>query len=316
MTQEKGAPGPAGEDQPVPPGDSQGPAKKRRRRRGIQVDAYGIKADLRPVETGERPPKSWRQVRKDVNATLMSITVDAVRGIHDLILGTRKFIRGLAEIPAAVARRVDRAHDLADRKEGIRQEKFEAKQLPAPDTSKVVEQLEALFEELRAEGALVEPHDLGDGRTGILLVPPEVRDAAAQLARAALPAPAAAGPSGLRIETILPGRIARVLIAAGLHTAADLESRTAAELLALDGFGERSLIKVRATLKHLGLELRAVGVVATLTAQAGAAVASFAAVVTQPPTVRPAQVNPSLQSGQVTVEPVLPPPSQPQEPGG
>src|SRR4051812_24385308 len=134
MSQEKGAPGPAGEDQPAPPGDSQARVKRRRRQRGIQVDAYGIKADLRPVETGERPPRTWREVRKAVSAALMSIVVNSFRAVDDVIVSIRKFVRGVAEMSGALARRVDRAHDLADRKEGIRQEKFEAKQLPAPDT--------------------------------------------------------------------------------------------------------------------------------------------------------------------------------------
>ena len=256
MSPTQGVPGSADEDQPAVPGEAQAPSKKRRRRRGIQVDAYGVKADLRPVETGEPLPRTLREVLDAVQAKVMSIAVNTFGLLDDLIIGLRKYVRGAAAIPPAAQKRVERAHDRADRKEGRRQEKFEAKELHAPDAGHVIEQIEALFAEMRAEGALIEPHNLGDGRTGILIVPPEVRDDALLLARAALPEPSVEGLAGLLLQTILPPRIANILAGAGLRTATDLSSRTAIELLAIDRFGEKSLATVRATLVQLGLGLR------------------------------------------------------------
>ena len=77
--------------------------------------------------------------------------------------GARKFIRGLADIPAAVDAGVDPAYNRADREEGRRQQEREEKELPSTDTANVVEQLEATFAELRAKGLEIQLLDLGVG---------------------------------------------------------------------------------------------------------------------------------------------------------
>jgi hypothetical protein len=254
MSQMQGRHDSPGED---PPGKTEEPqvrVEKDSRLAGVQVDGLKIKVDdLRPVEIGESTPKSWIDVRGAVHAKLKNIVVHIVGLVEDVVVGARKFVRGLAEIPAATARRIDRAHDRADRKEGIEQEKFEARQLPTPDSEKVTDQIEDFLNRLRAEGVCVEYRELDYGVPAIVLVRPELRDDAARLAQVALPPPAASGPAGLSIETILPPRIAKVLLGAGIRTAGDLVSRSPEELLAIDGFGERSLVKVRIVVKRLGL---------------------------------------------------------------
>src|SRR4051812_2778989 len=71
-------------------------------RTGIQVDGYKIKAHLRPVETGEPTPETWAEVAQSVNAKLKSIAVNSVGLVEDVVVASRKMIRGLAKIPAAV----------------------------------------------------------------------------------------------------------------------------------------------------------------------------------------------------------------------
>jgi hypothetical protein len=251
-------PDPIGEDPPAKPAPAQAPSKKRRRQAGIQVDGYKIKADIRPAEVGEPAPRTWREVGAAVNAKLMKIAVDTFGVLGDSLEGLRKCIRGLAEIPAAFARRVDRAHERADRLEGTRQEKLEARQLPPPDTTRVVDQLEGFLRQLQSEGIPVEVRELEDGTPAIVIVRPELQSVAARATRAALPSPdsAAAGTAGLLVETFLSARVAGILQRRGIRTAGDLAAPSVEDLLAGDGFGEKSLVAVREALVRLGLNLR------------------------------------------------------------
>jgi len=156
---------------------------------GIQIDGYKIKAHIRPVETGEPTPKTWAEVWQSVHAKLKLIAVNLVGVVEDAVVGTRKLLRGLAEIPAATARRIDRAHEKADREESIRQEKVESKVLPPPPPEDAMDCLKGLLLGLQANGVPVEIRDLGDGRQAIVIVKPEDRQIAAKLAAKALPGP-------------------------------------------------------------------------------------------------------------------------------
>jgi hypothetical protein len=146
----------------------------------------------------------------------------------------------------------------ADRQEAVRQAKFETKQLPPPDSARVVDQIEILLGELQAEGVAVEIREQEDGSTAIVIVRPEHRQIAARLAQAALPPPGspAPGPAGLAIATFLSARIARVLESRGIRTAGELATHSAEDLLSFDSFGKKSLALVRRALDGLGLRLR------------------------------------------------------------
>jgi Bacterial RNA polymerase, alpha chain C terminal domain len=181
--------------------------------------------------------------------------VNFVGFFNDIILASRKFVRGLAEIPSAAARRIDRAHDQADRNEGIKQEKIKAKQLPAPDSTKVADQIEDFLGTLQAEGVCVEYRELENGVPAIVLVRPELRDDSIRLAQAALLSSVSASAATLHVEMVLPKRIAKLLVSSGIRTVETLALRSDAELLAIDGFGQKSLIKVHAALKRLGLRV-------------------------------------------------------------
>jgi hypothetical protein len=107
MSQVQDDPDPVGDE---PPAESQVRAKQSQQD-GIQFDAYGIKTDFRPMEIGEPPPRTWKEVRDAVHAKLKVIAVNIVGVAEDFVVGTRKLIRGLTDIPAAAARRIDRAHE-------------------------------------------------------------------------------------------------------------------------------------------------------------------------------------------------------------
>jgi large subunit ribosomal protein L21 len=81
------------------------------------------------------------------------------------------------------------------------------------------------------------------------------RPAPAKAAEEKKPAPAkkTAGASAVAIEELgLPSRVAGALKVAGLETAEDLLERDEEELLAIRGFGAKSLEQVRTTLKDKG----------------------------------------------------------------
>ncbi len=165
------------------------PADETAERTGIQVDGYKIKAHLRPVETGEPTHETWAEVAQSVNAKLKSIAVDSVGLVADVVEGSRRIIRGLADIPAAVARRIDRAHEKADRVEALEQVKVESRALPPPSPADAMNYVKEFLLGLQAQGKTVGIRDLEDGRVAIVIVKPEDQQFAAEVVAKALPGP-------------------------------------------------------------------------------------------------------------------------------
>jgi hypothetical protein len=189
MSDTRHSTGQADDDPPASPIDvetSEGTAEKT----GIQVDIYGIKikGPLRPADTGEPQPETWKDVAHAVHRHLKSLAVHLFGLPDDVLDAARKLVRGLSELPGALARRIDRAHENADRGEAKRQLKVAAG-LPAPSPTEALDNLEAGLLALQAEGAAVEIRELEDGRTALIIVKPEERQIAAELAAKALPAP-------------------------------------------------------------------------------------------------------------------------------
>jgi large subunit ribosomal protein L21 len=91
--------------------------------------------------------------------------------------------------------------------------------------------------------------DILRGGVGMRPAPPE---AAKEPEPVAVAAPAAVA-GGSIDELELPARVAGALKGAGLETVADLLARDEAELLAIRGFGAKSLEQLRASLRDKGL---------------------------------------------------------------
>jgi hypothetical protein len=156
----------------------------------IEIDGFKIKARIHPVDPGEPKPKSWSEVRDAVHAKLMSITVNIFGLADDALSAGRTMIIGLAAIPVALARRIGRAHEKADRGEGIKQTKAETTGIPQLSSSRAIDSLEAFLATLQASGVPVEIRELEDGRPAVVIVKPEDRHLALELMRKALPGPA------------------------------------------------------------------------------------------------------------------------------
>jgi hypothetical protein len=196
---------PADQESPGDPGESY-VTSKTAERTGIQVDGYKVKVHVRPAETGEPTPETWGEVARSVNEKLKALAVSSVGLVVDVVEGSRRIVRGLAEIPAAVAHRIDRAHVKADREEAIEQEKAESRAMPPPLPAAAVDRVEEILLRLQAEGTAVEIHELEDGRQAILIVKPEDRQIAAAIAGRALPSPSQSLANEAREEKLKKAR--------------------------------------------------------------------------------------------------------------
>lgn len=102
------------------------------------IDAYGIKI---PVKTrreslGEPAPSSWSEVSQQVRQHLMRIAAAPTRLVAEILEGATRLVRGLGQIPGALASRLDHAHDQADQREGQRQQRAELRNRLSADENR------------------------------------------------------------------------------------------------------------------------------------------------------------------------------------
>jgi hypothetical protein len=196
MSDTRHSPGQADDDPPASPIEVE-TSEETAEKTVIQIDLYGIKikGPLRTADTGEQTPENWKDVGQAVHKKLKSIAVNLVGFADDVVIGARRIVRSISELPGALAKWIARSHDVADGGEVKRQEEVAAG-LPAPSPTKALDNLEALLLALQADGAAVEIRELEDGRPAIMIVKPEDRQIAAELAAKALPAPQKEKPKG------------------------------------------------------------------------------------------------------------------------
>jgi hypothetical protein len=89
----------------------------------IQVDAYGFKANVRPVRA-PKTPKGWPKVWEDIKKSLQGIASDVPGLIGDTLKSARSFVRGVGNFPRSLARRVEHAHKKATDEEGKAQQEI------------------------------------------------------------------------------------------------------------------------------------------------------------------------------------------------
>ena len=228
---------------------------------GIQVDAYGIKANVQPSDTGETRPKTWKEVGQRVHDYLKSLCLNLFGLANDSIEGSRRLIRGLTRIPNSLANRIERAHDQADRQEDRLQTAVETAQTTAPLRYIASENLEVKLLELQAQGIPVVLRELPDGKWAIILVRREHHDLTDELIQPLLlPSPESSAQfpeSQTSISNIgLSRRVRNVLLDQGIGTIGELVQFSQEELLQMRNIGEKSLTEVLACLKARGFSLR------------------------------------------------------------
>ena len=155
----------------------------------VQIDGYGIKARIQPEDADEPQPRTAGEAWALVKGHLLQLAVAPTGLLVDVFKGARRLIRGATSLPQKLGRRIAGAHKAADQREDRQQARLETGKIQALPPGEASEQLEAKIQQLRARGIPVEIVDLGDGRVGILIVRPEHRDLAQELAKLSLPPP-------------------------------------------------------------------------------------------------------------------------------
>lgn len=235
----------------------------------IQVDLYGFKLSSKPAPTKDASSRiTLRGLLDDVSQSLLRICRDSVGFLADVFTGARSLVRGIAALPAAVASRIGRAHQLSERREFDAQKQVSSPRITQESKGESVEQLEDILNELRAQGIPVRVDRLSSGPITISLVRPELEDIAPEIAADAVagyietmppqPSPTEALEDILNIPVTdfeLSVRTRNVLKKSGIRTLGDLTRTTEQQLLATKNFAETSLLEIRDMLASKGLEL-------------------------------------------------------------
>jgi hypothetical protein len=153
---------------------------------GIQLDIYGIKVKLKPGEVREDQPTSWREVGNRVNRHLMSLAGGLVGFLDDVVMAARSIIRGIARVPEAITKKIEKAHEESDRREDAEQRKLDSGALVPKTPGEARRSLENLLNRQKLRGNYVKVEDLGDGQWLIAVVRPEVGELTTDLAKRAL----------------------------------------------------------------------------------------------------------------------------------
>ena len=167
----------------------------------VSVDLYGVKVQSKPAgpEGGEQP-ETWGEVWQGVQRHLRKICTDLFGLVADgfdtgrsVLQGVGNFFKGIGSLPGAAAKRIEGAHDKADRREARRQELQQAKAGPALPAAAAAhpaaERLLTKLAELQARGLAAELVEVSPGVWVVVLVRPELRENAVALGAQALAGP-------------------------------------------------------------------------------------------------------------------------------
>lgn len=230
----------------------------------VQFDAYGLKGRIQPARADEPAPRSWKELWRAVVQKLRSIVFNVFGVADDTVRSTRSIVRGigdLGEIPAATARRIERAHEVTDAREDQAQSSIEAGE-PALLAHEAQERLETRLRELQEKGVPVEMREVAPGLFLLVVVEPGMNSCANELAATELKALGVRDTDHIRSLPIselgLPKRVANALLEADLRRIGDVISRSPPDLLCIRDIGEESLAEIQKRLAEMGLRLRGV----------------------------------------------------------
>jgi hypothetical protein len=86
------------------------PPKEPTRGRLLVMDCFEVVFDTKGVEAPPQP-KDWEDVACRIKSHLMSIAESSVGLLAETISSLRVLVRGIGNIPPAVAKRIERAHE-------------------------------------------------------------------------------------------------------------------------------------------------------------------------------------------------------------
>ena len=121
-------------------------------RRHFVVDILGVKLPVRTKDTGEEPPKSWREVLKRINQYLMN-SVSGIFGLlSETIEGSRRIVCGLGDLPTAIASRAAGARRSVDKSEDTKIELVDEKRWRLPNGRTPQNQLVRALQHYKQKG--------------------------------------------------------------------------------------------------------------------------------------------------------------------
>lgn len=121
----------------------------------IVVDGYKVVLRVPPGDLGEKTPRTWSDVLFQVNGHLMRIATGATRLVAEALENATRLVRGIATLPAAVTKRLTRAHDEAERVEIMAQQESLVSLTP-PAADDAVRTIDALLSKYKVRGDIAE----------------------------------------------------------------------------------------------------------------------------------------------------------------
>jgi hypothetical protein len=161
---------------------------RKKRKRGhtpLQLDGYRALPG-----TVEPPPESWRQAFATVNGHIMRTLTNVFGFVADVSAFPRELLRLVPQLfSRKIAVTVGQAHFEADSLEAKKQEESQHEASTRPDVDAVAENLGNLLSQLQAEGLHVNVTS-EDGRLVVVVVRPDLAEAAHDIAKQAVSKPA------------------------------------------------------------------------------------------------------------------------------
>ena len=154
----------------------------------LEAEAFGVKlkTSVSPRPAGDPDRRAGPGMAQDQQA-LDGLRGQLFRGPPGRREGFQDAVRGLGALPGAVAERIGRAREQADRREDALQAKAPVVSPITPE--KALENAEDIFGRLQAKGVAAGAYQLEDGRWVFYAVRPELEDATGDCAHAMLEGP-------------------------------------------------------------------------------------------------------------------------------
>lgn len=229
----------------------------------IQVDTLGIKK-LRPRHDFDDSQITLESLKRDTQQSLLRIARDLLGCVADIFTGARNFIRGTGAIPGAVAERIGRSHELAERAEANAEVDAECE--PSVDAlANAMNRVGDVLGKLQADGIVTSISVTPSGTVLISAVRPEHADTATQIALEAaervknetivVHSTSEANPLNESVQSLMVANYLKdKLFSFGLLHISDLiKMRTE---FALDNFIADELLELRVALEVRGIHVR------------------------------------------------------------
>ena len=146
-------------------------------RAAVVVDRYRVVVSVRPADSHEPAPDSWRDVARQMNAHLMRVAVGITRLAAELLESSSRLVRGIGGLPSSVSKRLEQAHASAERTEADAQAHAAAAPSSLADSDVAIKEIAALLNRYRVLGNIAQINHDKDGQPMIVILRPDAHEA-------------------------------------------------------------------------------------------------------------------------------------------